>query len=94
MPKSPLVKIDSLYAKVENTQIGNVVKLLLQALVDKYVDYYKGIEDYFTEESKVVQGKSQITSIENINYKAPSENTLFGFETLLTSLSTIFSTYP
>jgi len=54
MPKSPLVKIDSLYAKVETTQIGNVVKLLLQALVDKYVDYYKGIEDYFTEESKVV----------------------------------------
>ena len=30
------------------------MKKLLQAIVDKYVDCFKGIEDYFGEEAKII----------------------------------------
>jgi hypothetical protein len=56
--KNPLSPIDKLYEYIKDEPLGIVVRHLLNAIVDKYVDNYKGIEDYFIEETKVISSKT------------------------------------
>ena len=65
----------------------------MTSIVDKYVDCYKGIKEYFEEESKILKQKSNLT-LDQIQYKMPTENFMFGFENLFNPLMTIFQTYP